>query len=82
MVNFYKTTHHFTIGQVDGGGKFNVDIFGLLGSGWGTEILDIFWNNLWLGATSINKIGEVRLSDEIGGGGVWNSEKTELYNYY
>ena len=34
------------------------------------------------GATSIDKIGEVRLSDEIGGGGVWNSEKTELYNYY
>ena len=24
----------------------------------------------FLGATSINKIGEVRLSDEIGGGGV------------
>ena len=39
-------------------------------------------DQLWLGATSIDKIGEVRLSDEIGGGGVWNSEKTELYNYY
>ena len=32
-----------------------------------------------LGATSIDKIGEVRLSDLIGEGG-WNSEKNELYN--
>ena len=28
------------------------------------------------------KIGEVRLSDEIGGEGVWNFEKKELYIYY
>ena len=33
-----------------------------------------------LGATSIVKIGEVRLSDEIGG--VRDIYKTELYNYY
>ena len=32
-----------------------------------------------LGATSIVKIGEVRLSDEIGGGR--DFEKTELFNY-
>ena len=36
----------------------------------------------YLGATSINKIGEVRLFSEIGEGGVWNFEKNELYNYY
>ena len=36
---------------------------------------------LLLGATSIVKIGEVRLSDEIGGG-VKDFKKTELYNYY
>ena len=36
---------------------------------------DLFRHNLCLGATSIDKIGEVWLSDEIGGGGVWNSEK-------
>ena len=36
----------------------------------------------FLGATSIEKIGEVRLSDEIGGGGVWSFEKAELYDYY
>ena len=36
-----------------------------------------------LGATSIDKIGEVQLSDEIGeGGGGWNCEKNELYNYF
>ena len=34
-----------------------------------------------LGATLIVKIGEVRLSDEIGGG-VKDFKKTELYNYY
>ena len=44
---------------------------------------DTIWDDTKiLGATSIDKIGEVWLSDEIGGGGVWNSEKTELYNYY
>ena len=34
------------------------------------------------GATSIVKIGEVRLSDEIGGEGVKDFKKNELYNYY
>ena len=34
------------------------------------------------GATSINKIGEVRLFSEIGGAGFENLKKTELYNYY
>ena len=38
--------------------------------------------DIYYGATSIDKISEVRLSDEIGGGGVWNSEKNELYNHY
>ena len=38
--------------------------------------------DLALGATSIVEIGEVRLSDEIGGEGVGNFGKTELYNYY
>ena len=34
-------------------------------------VLLIIQHNMtdWLGATSINKIGEVRLSDEIGGEG-------------
>ena len=35
-----------------------------------------------LGATSIDKIGEVWLSDEIGGEGFETLKKTELYNYY
>ena len=40
-------------------------------------------NNGYLtkGATSIVKIGDVRLSDEIGGG-VKDFKKNELYNYY
>ena len=36
----------------------------------------------YLGATSIVKIGEVWLSDEIGEGGFEILKKTELYNYY
>ena len=35
-----------------------------------------------LGATLNDKNGEVQLSDEIGGEGVWNFEKAEGYNYY
>ena len=34
-----------------------------------------------LGATLIVKIGEVQLSDEIGGG-IKDFKKNELYNYY
>ena len=36
----------------------------------------------YLGATSINIIGEVQHSAEIGRGGIWNLEKSELYNYF
>ena len=39
---------------------------------------ELFWNQL--GATSIVKIDEVRLSGEKGGG--WNLEKIKLNNYY
>ena len=39
-------------------------------------------SSMHLGATSIDKIGEVRLSDEIGGEEFETLKKTELYNYY
>ena len=44
---------------------------------------ELLGRDLPLGATSIDKIGEVWLSDEIGeGGGFEILKKNELYNYY
>ena len=58
---------------------------------WSGFVFDIFTApRIWrksgfgpvLGATSIDKIGEVRLSDEIEeGGGLKLRKKAELYNY-
>ena len=46
------------------------------------QLFPVYIGGQTLGATSIVKIGEVRLSDEIGEGGFESLKKNEHYDYY